>query len=77
MSDSVTLNYLPSGAPPPPADQIPPGQVLVHNHIRPAPRQGVRGFRFWLQRPEQAPAVTPCECGWAPEAGVHFQVLRP
>ena len=27
----------------------PPGEVLVHNHIRPAPRLGLNGFRAWTE----------------------------
>ena len=30
---------------------LPAGTVLVHNHARPARRQGSRGFRYWLAQP--------------------------
>jgi hypothetical protein len=53
---------------------VPPGQVLVHNHIRPARRQATRGFRYWLQPLDEH--VEPCECGWAPELPEHYRVKR-
>jgi hypothetical protein len=31
--------------------QIPTGQALVHNFVRPGRRPGPRGARFWLQDP--------------------------
>lgn len=49
-------------------------QVLVHNHVPPARRQGTRGFRFWLQSPNQLP-VERCACGWAPELAEHYRVM--
>jgi hypothetical protein len=33
---------------------IPPGQVLVHNTVRPTRRLGSRGFRAWLSVPDRA-----------------------
>ncbi len=46
------------------------GQVLVHNHVRPARHQGARGFRFWLQEPDAT--LDRCECDWAPEVAEHY-----
>ncbi len=60
-----------------PADQaeIPAGLVLVHNNVRPSRRQGNRGARYWVQAP--ADSLVVCDCGWAPELGAHYCVLRP
>jgi hypothetical protein len=35
------------------AAAIPPGQVIVHNRVRPARRLGTRGFRAWLGSAER------------------------
>jgi len=51
---------------------IQPGWVLVHNHVRPARRNGTRGFRFWHQKP--ATTIVLCSCGWAPEHPKHYRV---
>ena len=51
----------------------PPGQVLVHNHVEPARHQGVRGFRFWFQSPNDH--LERCACRWAPEIPEHYLVL--
>lgn len=56
-----------------PAD-IPAGRVVVHNHVRPARRLGMRGFRAYLVQP--GPLITACGCGWAPELGTHYRVVR-
>jgi hypothetical protein len=57
---------------------VPPGQVLVHNRIRPDRRQGARGFLYWLQAPEYQHVyqlvVERCPCGWAPELPEHYRV---
>ena len=53
---------------------IPERQVLVHNSVRPARRLGERGFRAWLQVPDDRLEV--CLCGWAFELGRHFVVTR-
>ena len=54
---------------------IPPGLVLVHNHVRrPVRRQGTRGSRYWLQAP--ADNLEVCGCGWAPEHPAHYRVRR-
>ena len=50
------------------------GSVVVHNHVRPSLRQGTRGFRFWLQEPNDL--VERCDCPWAPELAEHYRVLR-
>jgi hypothetical protein len=61
------MHYL-TGIPP----AIPAGQVLVHNRVRPQPRAGLNGFRFWLQAPEAK--LEPCDCGWAPGLEKHYRV---
>jgi hypothetical protein len=62
------LDYLPPGSAIP--DELPSGKILVHNHVRPAQRQGERGFRFWLAQPEER--YLRCDCGWAPELPEHW-----
>jgi hypothetical protein len=54
--------------------ELPADQVLVHNNVRPARRQGTRGFRFWLAKADDTHVL--CECGWAPESGGHYRVRR-
>jgi hypothetical protein len=54
---------------------VPRGRVLVHNNVRPTRVLGSRGFRAWLQSPASTLAV--CACGWAPQLGQHFRVVRP
>jgi hypothetical protein len=57
-----------------PAELIPDGVVVVHNHVRPRRRLGYDGFRAWVQRPTDRLEV--CPCTWAPEAGVHYRIGR-
>ena len=52
---------------------VPPGQVLVHNQVRPARRGGTRGFRFWLQAPP-ADNLEVCPCRCAPELPEHYRI---
>lgn len=52
---------------------VPAGKVLVHNQVRPTRRLGSRGFRAWLSSPDPAAYVV-CDCGGAPELGVHWRV---
>jgi hypothetical protein len=54
---------------------VPRGRVLVHNSVRPAARQGLRGFRFWLQAPDPM-KLTVCNCKWAEGLGQHYRVKR-
>jgi uncharacterized protein (DUF433 family) len=53
---------------------VPPGRVVVHNHVRPTRRLGQRGFRAWLALPSAAVEI--CSCGWAPELPEHYRVRR-
>jgi hypothetical protein len=54
---------------------VPPGEVFVHNQIRPVRRvQGQEGSRFWFAKP--ADHLVACDCGWAPELGTHCRVDR-
>lgn len=55
-------------------DALPPGSSLIHNHVRPARRQGTRGFRFWLAQPDER--YVRCDCGWAPGLPEHHRVQR-
>jgi hypothetical protein len=52
---------------------LPIGKVLVHNYVRPTSRLNSRGFRAWLDDPDEKYEV--CTCGWAPQL-VHHRV-RP
>jgi prophage regulatory protein len=67
--------YLPSGTRVTDIEAIPPGKILVHNHVRPAERQGERGFRFWWA--DDAARHEPCDCGWAPHLPAHYRGRRP
>jgi hypothetical protein len=51
---------------------VPADRVLVHNTVRPARRQGARGFRYWLQSPSEKLEI--CSCGWAPELAEHYRI---
>ncbi len=51
---------------------LPAGKVLVHNHVRPTQRLGMRGFRAWLDDPNGKYEI--CDCGWAPKLGAHYRV---
>ena len=50
--------------------EIPPGRILVHNHVQPSRNLGSRGFRAWLGQP--GAWTEACGCGWAPELGTHY-----
>jgi hypothetical protein len=58
--------------------EVPADRVLVHNQVRPvARRPGARGSRIWLQVLTDNPRLELCDCGWAPELGVHYRVVAP
>ncbi len=61
------LNYL-SQIP----GSVPPGQIVVHNNVRPTRQLGSREFRAWLADPSPQYEVCPCE--WAPELDAHYRV---
>jgi hypothetical protein len=46
------------------------------HHVRPAERQGTRGFRFWTE-PAGKPNRAPCGCGWAAHLAEHYRVELP
>jgi hypothetical protein len=48
-------------------------QSAVHNYVRPTSRLNSRGFRAWLDDPDEK--YEECTCGWAPHL-VHHRV-RP
>lgn len=53
----------------------PPARVVVHNHVQPPTRRlGLRGFRAWFAPLSDRLEV--CDCGWAPEIGEHYRVVR-
>lgn len=54
---------------------VPADRVLVHNKVlRPVRTQGKRGFRYWLQPPDER--LERCPCAWAPELPEHYRVTR-
>jgi hypothetical protein len=53
--------------------KVPDGKVLVHNHVQPAERIGLNGFRIWTQIMTDDPKLVACDCGWAPELGIHYR----
>ena len=67
---------------------IPPGRILVHNHVLPPAREefgnevptyklGFNGFRAWLTDPTRTDyKVEVCDCDWAAELGPHYRVVR-
>jgi hypothetical protein len=66
-----------------PREPPPPGQVVVHNRVRPTRQLGSRGFRAWTASTEPGPppesglgwrhTVERCDCGWAPELPAHYR----
>lgn len=62
-----------------PRKPLPPGQVVVHNHVRPAGfpnvHAGQSGFRYWRQD-FVADRLERCDCPWAPELAEHFRARR-
>jgi hypothetical protein len=57
-----------------PRKPLPPGHVVVHNHVRPQPWLGMWGFRAWIAAPGDGYAVERCDCGWAPKLREHYRV---
>jgi hypothetical protein len=59
-----------------PRKPLPPGQLVVHNHVRPQPRLGMNGFRAWIARSAEEGdfRVVRCACTWAPELAEHYRV---
>lgn len=53
--------------------EVPPGRVLVHNHVKPARPLGTNGFRAWLELPNPQ-KLEPCPCSWAPKLEQHYRV---
>jgi hypothetical protein len=53
---------------------VPPGEILVHNHVAHTSRapSGTRGFRAWTQAP--LTHHVECDCGWRPDLGSHYRV---
>jgi len=55
---------------------VPPGKMLVHNHVVPHSRKlGRDGFRAWLANPDPEKYVL-CSCDWASELGWHYRVRK-
>jgi hypothetical protein len=53
---------------------LPIGKVLVHNHVK--SRLGSRGFRAWLDDPDEKKYEV-CTCGWAPRLMHHRVRITP
>ena len=57
----------------PKPEEIPRGEILVHNEVYPVPRYiGFSGSRFYLANRGDA-KDEPCDCGFAPELGTHYR----
>jgi hypothetical protein len=55
-----------------PRKRLPPGIVLVHNHVIPQRHLGENGFRAWTQ--QHTDRLEVCRCKWA---GLkHYRVKR-
>ena len=69
-----SIRYL-SGMP----KSVPPGRIVVHNHVRPPgfPNVplGFNGFRVWTELEDASERVR-CECEWAPHLPEHYRVER-
>ena len=70
--DGTAIRYLARN----PVDdsEIPDGQVVVHNHLRPRMHFGRSDFRGWLQVPTDC--LVPCDCDWGPHLKTHYRVKR-
>ena len=51
---------------------IPEGKILWHNRVKPTRHLGSRGFRAYLDDPDDDKYVK-CDCGWGAELGDHYQ----
>lgn len=72
-----------------PRKPLPPGHVVVHNHVRPTHPIGTHGFRAWIAAPDDDERIAAyargrdpyeaerCPCGWAPELAEHYRVRLP
>jgi excisionase family DNA binding protein len=58
----------------PASADVPSGLIVVHNHVRPAHRLGLNGFRAWTQIPGERTVA--CFCGWATKLGPHYRMAR-
>jgi hypothetical protein len=57
--------------------KLPTGEVLVHNHVKPAAPLGWNGFRAWTQEPDDT--LEPCTCkmgGTNPHNHAHYRIKR-
>src|SRR5262245_53643778 len=68
------MHYLPISTLP---TGVPTGYMLVHNHIKHSrkTKQGVNGFRAWMQLSSRKPErLESCDCGWS---GLpHYRIKR-
>src|SRR4051812_23249809 len=59
-----------------PRQPIPTGRCLVHNHVKPANRLGMNGFRAWTQKYDES-ALVECKCdfgGCKAELHKHYRI---
>jgi hypothetical protein len=54
---------------------VPPGRLVVHNHVVPQPVLGLNGFRAWMAKTD-AGRLEVCGCDWAPHLPEHYRVVR-
>jgi hypothetical protein len=57
----------------PKPDDLPPGQVVVHNHATPTRELGTTAFRAWLADKTNTLNIEPCDRNWAPELRGHYR----
>ena len=58
-------------------NEVPPGYILVHNQVTPTRQLGMGGFQAWLsRRGETHHRYEPCSCGFAPELGEHYCIVK-
>jgi hypothetical protein len=62
-----------------PSKPIPAGRYLAHNHVKPAPRLGLNGFRAWTQAHKRDLVRCYCDFGGCQNAALHkhYRVALP
>ena len=59
-----------------PSKRLPPGHFLVHNHITPASKVGMRGFRAWTQEGRDGLVRCGCDFGGCKNADMQHEHYR-
>jgi hypothetical protein len=59
-----------------PRDPLPPGRIVIHNHVQPSLRLNNRGFRAWTAK-RDGDKYEVCLCEWAKDRlAEHYRVRR-